>query len=165
MESEYNGAVCEATFDLIMRQGGFGSPQMMPRALQGAEIEFRFESPLHDAIESVRSHQFQETKALLADAVAIDPTLPARIDIGRAFKDAVLGIGAPSAWVRDDREYEQAVAEYQKSQQTQQTLANLQAGGDAAKSIAEARQALEAGGGGSPMAPGGAPSPTPMAPG
>jgi hypothetical protein len=39
-----------------------------------ADIQFRFESPLHDAIESEKSHKLLESKALLADAIALDPT-------------------------------------------------------------------------------------------
>src|SRR5690606_20971459 len=51
MEPEYNGPLCDRTFSLLLGAGVFGSPFDMPEELHGAEIQFTFESPLHDAIE------------------------------------------------------------------------------------------------------------------
>jgi hypothetical protein len=51
MEMEYNAALCDETFELMLRAGGFGDPRSWPKKLRGAEIDFQFESPLHDIIE------------------------------------------------------------------------------------------------------------------
>jgi hypothetical protein len=40
MEAERNGAICEESFELLMRARAFGSPLNMPRALRGADIDF-----------------------------------------------------------------------------------------------------------------------------
>ncbi|HET8728363.1 MAG TPA: portal protein, partial [Alphaproteobacteria bacterium] len=67
METEYNGAICDLTWDLLFRNGAFGSPYDMPRSLRGAEIQFRFESPLHDLIEQAKGQKWLEAKAIVAD--------------------------------------------------------------------------------------------------
>jgi hypothetical protein len=54
LEHEDNGAICETTFELMMSAGAFGSLDDVPQSLRGKDITFRFESPLHDAIERRR---------------------------------------------------------------------------------------------------------------
>jgi hypothetical protein len=111
------------TFDILMRGGAFGSPFNMPKSLRGADIQFRFESPLHDAIESEKSHKLLESKALLADAIALDPGNADVMDSTTALRDALLGIGVPASWVRSDDEVAKRAEARQKAASAQQTLA------------------------------------------
>lgn len=104
MEMEYNGAICEHTFDLLFRAGAFGSPYDIPRSLRGADLTFRFESPLHDALESEKAQKFLETKALLAEAAVLDPLLPRIIKPEESLRDALRGIGTPAKWINDELE-------------------------------------------------------------
>ena len=142
MEAEYNGAICEATFDLLMRGGAFGSPQMVPKSLSGAEIQFKFKSPLHDAVEHEKSQKWLEAKAMLADAAALDPAAALLVDAKVALRDVLRGIGTPALWTRSEQEVSDIEQQQRQAAQTQALLANLQAGADVAATIGDASQKL-----------------------
>lgn len=108
MEMEYNGRLCEATFDLLMSTGAFGSPQDIPEELRGADVQFKFSSPIQEAVDRDKGQKFLEMKGLLREAVEIDQMAVARIDIDGAFEDALNGVGVPAKWLNDDNETEEA---------------------------------------------------------
>jgi hypothetical protein len=137
METEYNGQICEVTFDLLMRGGAFGSPLDIPRSLRGADIQFRFESPLHDAIEKQKVTKFMESKQLIAEAVALDPTAAAMVDTSTALRDCLQAI-APAKWVRSEQQMADIQMAEAEKRQSAELLANMQAGADVAKTGAEA---------------------------
>ena len=92
MESEVNGQICEITFDLLFRNGAFGSPMDLPKSLSGMETQFQFQSPLHDAIEAQKGHKFLEVKQLLEAAIAMDQKAAFTVDAVEALRDALAGI-------------------------------------------------------------------------
>ena len=138
MESDYNGQICERTFDVLLREGAFGPPQDMPKSLRGVEIQFRFASPLHDAIEEMKGQKFMEMKGLIAEAMALDKSVVAIPDTKLALRDAMAGVGIPARWTRS----EIVVAEMDRIQaeqeQAQQILATMQQGADVARTVGEA---------------------------
>lgn len=140
MEYECNGQECEEVFDLMMRNGAFGSPADMPKSLQGAEFHFQFTSPLHDAIEQVKGQKFNEAKQLIAEAVALDQSAAATIDATIALRDTLMGIGVPAKWIRTEVEVEDIKAQQQAAAQAQQTLAAMQQGADVAGTMATAQK-------------------------
>lgn len=144
LENEYNGALCEDTFESLMRAGAFGSPQDIPESIRGAEIRFRFESPLHEAIERRKGQKFLEAKQLIREAVEIDSSAAAQMDATVALRDALAGIGVPAKWMRDE-DVAAKMAEDQAAQKAQEeeTL-RVNAGAAAAKQVGEAQQALNA---------------------
>lgn len=143
MEVEYNGDLCEGTFDDLMRVGAFSNREM-PRSLSGQEVRFKFTSPLHDAIERKKGTKFLEAKQLIREAVELDPSTIAALDARKSLRDALFGIGTPAAWVRDEEVVEQ-MAEQQQAQQEAEGMAQ-QIGGAAqvAEQIGKADQALNA---------------------
>ena len=96
MEHDYNGQLCEDTFDSLLRAGAFGSAQDMPQELQGQEVHFKFVSPLHDAIERKQAAVFYESADLLERAMQMDPTAAYNIDVNGTLRDALSGIGLPA---------------------------------------------------------------------
>jgi len=121
MEMSYNGALCEETFDVLMRGGAFGPMDKIPKALRGgAEYQFRFESPLHDAIEQQKGQKWLEAKSLIADAAALDRSSVAMLDAKEALRDVMDGIGIPAKWVRSKNDV--AMAEDQMIEQEQQQM-------------------------------------------
>lgn len=138
MEGEYNAPLCEITFDAMQRAGAFGSPFNMPASLQGAELIFSFESPLHDAIEREKGQRYLEALSMLAQSASVDPTTPLILDAKVALRDVLNGIGVPAAWTRSMEEVKALVDQQQQAQQTQQLLANMQAGAGVAKTLGEA---------------------------
>lgn len=140
MEAEYNGALCELTFEILMRHGAFGSPFDMPRSLRGAEIQFRFVSPLHDLIEQAKGQKWLEAKAILADAVAIDQSAIALVDAKKALRDVLAGIGVPAQWVRSEVSVQQIEEAQRAAAEAEQALAAMQQGAAAAKDLGSAQK-------------------------
>lgn len=140
MEAEYNAVLCENTFELLWRNGAFGDPRSWPKSLHGAEVDFRFESPLHDAIEQEKGHKILEAKALLADAIALDPTAAALIDVKVALRDALEGIQTPAKWMRSPEEVEKIERAQAEAQQQQQMLASMEQSSNIAKNLGSVPQ-------------------------
>jgi hypothetical protein len=137
MEQEYNSAICDETFGLLWRAGAFGNPASWPRELQGASIDFTFESPLHDAIEQAKGQKFQEASQLIATAVALDPAAAYVPNAVVALRDALTGVGIPADWMNDEETVQQRSDEAKQQAQQQQLLANLGAGSDVVKNIGQ----------------------------
>ena len=147
MEMEYNGALCEMSFDILMRNGAFGSPVDIPESLRGRDINFVFESPLAEAKEHQKGQRFLETKAMLAEAAALDQGVLGMVDVKSALRD-VLSSVSPAKWVRSEEEIAEMEATQQEQAQVQQMMAQLQQGGMAAEQIGNGAKALQEGLGG-----------------
>jgi hypothetical protein len=140
MEMEYNAELCDQTFELLWRKGAFGSPLDWPKKIQGADIEFTFESPLHDAIEQQKGQIFLQASQLLAQAVAIDPSVSALPKVEVMLRDAVNAIGVPATWLHSEAEVEQAKEQEKAQQQAAQILGALQQGSEVVKNVASTQQ-------------------------
>lgn len=142
METEYNGQLCEMTFELALDAGAFGSKDEIPKELSGADIKFRFESPITDAIGKDKGQKYLEVKALLLEAAQLDKSVLAEVNSVRAFKDVISGIQAPASWLNSEEEIK-AVVEAEQMQQLQaQVTENIKQGGLAAEQLGKAQQAL-----------------------
>lgn len=142
IEAEYNGALCETTFELMLRNGAFGSVDNIPGSLRGADIKFRFESPLHEAIERQKGQKFMEVKGILADTLALDDGIAADIDIRAAFRDVINSIGAPAKWMRSEDDADEIRDADAQQQQAAALLETMNAGAQTAEQIGKASQAL-----------------------
>jgi hypothetical protein len=140
MEAEYNAALCDNTFELLWRNGAFGDPRNWPESLRGAQIDFRFESPLHDAIEQEKGQKLLESKALLADAIALDPSAAAIIDVKIALREALEAIRTPANWLRTEEEVEQIERQQAEEMKQQQMLASMEQASNVTKNLAAANQ-------------------------
>jgi hypothetical protein len=140
MEIEYNGAVCEETFDILYRNGGFGSVHDVPRPLRNADIGWGFESPLHDAIDQQKGVKFLEFKQIVAEAVSLDPTVVHLPDARVILRDVAHGIRTPAIWLRGELQVEEAVAAAAQAKQQAATLEQLGAGAQVAKDLGTARK-------------------------
>jgi len=142
LETDYNGAICETSFDIMLRSGGFGPVDSMPEELSEQEIQFRFESPLQEAVERQKASVFIEAKGLVAEAVALDPSSAAIIRAPEALREALLGIGFSAANMRDEEEIAEIQAAQEQAMQQQQLLNVLGQGADIAKTAGEAAGAF-----------------------
>lgn len=138
METEYNGGLCEMTFDILLRNGAFGAMQEIPQELRGMRVPFIFESPLTESKEHVKSQKFMETKALLASAAEMDPSVLPIIDVGVAIRDVLTSGVSPNKWIRSEQELSEIQEKQAQDQQAQQMMSQLQQGGDAAGAAADA---------------------------
>lgn len=142
MENEYNGALCELTFDILLRNGVFGSPQDMPPSLRGG-IEFKFESPLHDAIEEQKGQKFLEAQAMVATAMEIDQSAIYLLDTRTSLRDALDGIGVEASWLNSETDVEEMVRETENEREEQKLLEQNVQGSEIAKNLGQASQSLE----------------------
>ena len=101
IEAEYNGALCEVSFQVAMQAGLLGSPYDIPESLKGADAEFKFESPLSAFEEEQKATRFGQVSQLLAQAAEYDPGVTAVVDFDTAIRDAITGVGAPASWLTD----------------------------------------------------------------
>lgn len=142
MENEYNGQVCEATFDLGIRNGMFGPPSSIPKSLQGKDIQFRFESPLHDALEAQKAENFLRTRQAVEVSLPYDPLAPKMVNWREALRDALHGGKTPSAWLRTEEEMLQIEQQEQEAAAVANLMQTVNAGAQVAEQVGKAGQAL-----------------------
>ena len=146
MEADYNGNVCEQTWELMLRN----VPEIrrsIPKNLANAETEFEFESPLRDAVEKVKVGQYLEAQQILAAAIQLDPSVALIVDNHKATRD-VLEAVTPAAWLRTDADVQKMAAEQEAQRQSQELLAMMQQGADVAATLKTAAPTVGPGGAG-----------------
>lgn len=122
MEFEYNGEICEQTFELLLRNGAFGSIDDMPQELRGADVHFKFESPLHEGADMRKGQKFLEAKAALVQAAELDPGVVPLLNATDTLRDVYKSIGVPAHWTRSRQEMQRLVAAQNAQREEQQVL-------------------------------------------
>lgn len=145
METEYNGALCEMTFNRLLKNGAFGGPQDIPRSLQGRDTQFVFESPLAEAREHLKMQKLLETKAAVLEVAQIDPEAVMLFDTKVALRDVLNSGVAPAKWVRPDAAVKEMLDLAQQKKAIQQGVVDLAQGGMAAQALGDGAKALQEG--------------------
>lgn len=125
MEVEYNGALCNETFNIMLDNNGFGAPETMPEVLRGADVRFEFESPLQATAKRANAQAFQEMAGITAAAIQLDPKLRHNLNAQQAYRDALEGVEVPADWIVDPKVVEQMVAAEQAAMAKQQQAAQI----------------------------------------
>ena len=133
MEFEYNGALCEETFDILMASGAFGPISEIPQSVRGADIKFKFESPLHENADRRKGQKFMEAIAILGQAAQLEKGAVSMLDATAALRDSLDGIGVPADWTRDDEQ----MAEINQASAEKEAMAMQLAGAEQAAGIAD----------------------------
>lgn len=145
-EHDYNGQLCEETFNMMLDFNVFGPPESIPEGLQGRDVRFKFESPLKEALEAETVQKFLQTKSIIAAAIEVEPSAPRVVDWKTAMRDAMRGGGTPAKWIRSA----EIVAEEEEAQKQQQETAGMinaiGTGAASVKTLGEAAGALREGG-------------------
>jgi hypothetical protein len=134
MEVEYNGALCEHTWNVAMDLGAFGSFEDMPDQLKGHEINWQFESPLQAANDRLKAEAFNQAGQLLAQAAQLDPGVRFDLDIDTAFREALNGI-VPASWIVPKEMADSAKAQEAQIQRAQQAAQAMATGADVAQRV------------------------------
>jgi hypothetical protein len=140
MEMDYNGQICEEAREILERNGAFGPITEKPKTLIGAPIQFKFESPLHEAIERQKALRWQEAKAIVLDAAQLDRTVLAVLDAPTAIRDVLSGLRTPAMWARTETEVEEIEAAQQALEQSAQALEALKTSSEAAANMGAANK-------------------------
>lgn len=144
VEQDYNGALCEITFETLRRAGApgsagaFGAVEDIPPNLRGNDIIFKFESPLHTAEDSLKGQQFMEAIGLISNAMGLDPKAASVMDIKTALRDAMQGMGSPATWLNSEEVVAQLDAQADAMAEAQALLGTLGQGAEVAKMVGEA---------------------------
>lgn len=141
MEHEYNGQLCEDTFDGLLRAGYFGSVQDIPRNLQGRNIHFKFVSPLHDAIERKDASTFLESSDIIERAMALDPNAGVLMDTNSALRAALEGIGVEARHLRTEDQVAAIMQANAEQARAEEQMELAKSGGQAARDFSQAEQA------------------------
>lgn len=144
MEQNYNGALCEGTFEDLLYAGSFGPLEEIPESVRGREVQFRFESPLHENVERKKAHTFLEAKDLLGQAIEVDQTVAPLMDVRGMLRDALEAVGVPPKRLKSDDDMDEIAAEMAAAAQAQEAAIAAAAGGEAAEKVGKGRKALEA---------------------
>jgi hypothetical protein len=99
LEDDYNGQLCDATFNLGMQMGLYGSLQDVPQSLRGKDVVFQYESPLTESQNEEKANRFSQTSTLLREAAEMDAGVIDNVDFDVAIRDAIQGINAPETWL------------------------------------------------------------------
>ena len=129
LESDYNGQLCDATFNLAMQMGLMGSTQDIPDSLRGRDVQFQYESPLTDSQNEEKANRFSQTSALLREAAEMDKGVIDNVDFDVAVRDAITGMNAPETWLVDP----EVVAERRKMDAAAAQAADQAAAGQPAE--------------------------------
>lgn len=143
MEQDYNSQLCEMTWELLMAHGVFGSVWDIPQGLRGQDTKFIFKSPIHETAKKARGATFAQAKAMIADAIALDPTAGKVVKVTDTIKWALDGLGFPTDLVNDDATIQKAAKAMAQQQQVGNTVAAMHTGGQAAQSIADAANSFK----------------------
>jgi hypothetical protein len=134
-EANYSTPLLDQTFSILLRVGAFGRVEDMPDALSGRDFEWNFINPLQETKEKVKVQIFSTASAL--EKASGDPTVANEWDKNKAFRDAIIGAGAPQDWLRDEQDA-QALHNMQGQIATlQQTIKQMSDAGKAAGTIAD----------------------------
>lgn len=140
---EFNSMVCETQFWELMNAGAFGDARLIPNQLKGANVSFKFKNALTEAQGENKAQLFAQLQAGIAQAATLDPTVANIVDVKVAFRDALYASGTPPKWLRNEDVVAEMDAQQAQAQQTQQLIAQLGAGGQAAEQIGKGAQAVQ----------------------
>lgn len=146
MEDEYNGAICEEVFNLLLREGAFGRSDDIPAPLRGQSVQFRFVSPLSQAIGADKGAKFQQAAQLLQIAQPLDPHCGAEVDAVTALRDALQGIGTPAKWLASEQQAAAIRQALTQQEQAQQTMQHVSQGAGLVQQVGQAAQAINVAG-------------------
>ena len=144
MEHEYNGQLCEDTFDALLRAGAFGSVDDMPPELSGRDVHFKFISPLHDAMKRKEASTFMEASELMRIALEFDPTALAHYDSGLGLRHALEGISVRAEHIRPERIAKQIIQQNAEQAAAEEQAALSREQGAAEREFAQAEKSRAA---------------------
>lgn len=148
--TEYNGPLCDQTFEMMLWLNAFGPRENIPPILRGQDVRFQFDSPLTVAATRANVQAFTTVGQIVQLAVQIDPTVVHDLDVDEATRDALDGSGAPATWIvpKEKADALKRTARQQAAQQQamQQVNQNVSQGADTAAKVGQAANMLQMGG-------------------
>lgn len=133
VEIEFNGGVWERAFSVMLDDGEFGPPDSIPPSLRGADIEFKFASPLREQVDRAKGRIFLEGVQYLQAGAALDPAVANIPDAVKTMRDVLSATGWEADWMRSPESVQAAADDQAQQAQAQQMLQGMQQAAGIAK--------------------------------
>lgn len=137
-ETDFNGGLCERTFDVMLANGGFGPLESIPEALRGEDVQFKFKNPMRDAEDKAKGQMLVEGLALVKEAAAITESAGAVPDAVEALRGALEGIGWKPSWINSRERAAEISEQAAMAAQQERLLAMAQQGAATVKDLSGA---------------------------
>lgn len=138
VEGEYNGSLCDGTFEDLLHHGTFGSVEDMPQILRGRDISWQFDTPITVAAERALTGAFSSMVQTLVQGGQVDPTVMLNADMHQATRDAISGGGAPTKWLRTPQQVQKLQEQEQQQQAAAAAAQQVAEGADVASRVGDA---------------------------
>ena len=134
IEQQYNAPLCELTFEILRENGAFGPVEDMPPALSGADIEFKFRSPIADLVDANDAQVFvQGFNEIVMPAAQVDPAQLENVDLTQGVRDALKGAGFKAHWLKPIQAVQQKKEQLEKQAEMAMGMDALSQGTQAAE--------------------------------
>jgi hypothetical protein len=150
VQAEYNGALCDGTFEDLLNHGAFGAIDDMPQGLRNRDISWTFDTPITVAAEKALLASYQSMLQTIVEGAQVDPKTALIANVPLAARKANDGNGVPAEWLRSEDEFNKMVADAAQAQAAQQQAEAVAHGadvatrvGNAAKSAGDAASSLQ----------------------
>jgi hypothetical protein len=125
MEQERNGGVCEETFEVLYATAPSAPVDSMPQAAAQRRHRLPLREPAARRDRAQKGTKFLEFKQIVAEAIALDPTVAHIPDAKVILRDVANGIRVPAKWLRTESRCARPRRLRPQPRQQQQLLANL----------------------------------------
>lgn len=140
IQVEYNSRLCDVTYDMMvnMRRIDFSR---MPDDMSNVDTSWQFETPVQDAESRLLVEKFLETTNVIT--VGMQSGASAKpVNLNRALRDAVRGVGGPATWRKTNEEMAEEQAATEQATQFQNAAGEIGMGAQVAEQAGKAGQAL-----------------------
>lgn len=137
LESNYTSPVVERCFNIMMRQGAFGDISSIPEALQGANIGFRFASPVEKAKRQIEETTVSENLQKVLAIGQIRPEIMDRFNWDEIGKFIAESGDFPSDLTHDDQTLAEIKEQNAMAAQAEQQMQMVERGAAVAGQLPE----------------------------
>lgn len=140
VQDEYNGKICDGSFEDLLGLGTFGSIDSMPQILRGRDITWQFDTPITVAVERALKSSFDAMVQTLVEGAQVDPTVALNADMHQATRDAIDGTGAPAKWLLPQEQVNKLKAQHAQQEAAAHAAEQVAQGADVATRVAGAAE-------------------------
>ena len=142
VETDYNGAICEMDFELLLHAGAFGPPEDMPASLSDADVRFKFKTPLREADGAKKANALMRSRELLDTVADIDRGAVHVVDFRGAYRSAVEGVEIEQRFIRGEEEVKRLADADAQQQAADAELQRVATAAPAVKDLAAAEASM-----------------------
>ena len=141
---DYNAALGDRVFGIMMRASQFPGGPRGPMELQGEEIHFEYESPVARLEAETEILKMQEAISYGLNLAQVDPAVLQNYDLDAIARHIAIEMRVPERFLKDARAAEAMRAQMMQAAQMEEQISQAQGGAQAVREGAEAAGAVQA---------------------